>query len=32
MATRSGKNACDLLDTDHGNLRKMFEQHEELMD
>jgi hemerythrin superfamily protein len=30
MATRSGKDACDLLDTDHKNVKKMFKEYEEL--
>ena len=33
MATnRSEKDACDLLDTDHRNVKKMFKQYEELME
>jgi len=32
MATRSEKDACDLLDTDHKNVKKMFKQYEELME
>ncbi|MFY8102629.1 MAG: hemerythrin domain-containing protein [Ramlibacter sp.] len=28
--TRSGKDACDLLDTDHRAFRKMFKEYEEL--
>jgi hemerythrin superfamily protein len=31
MATRSAKDACDLLDTDHKNVKKMFKAYEELM-
>lgn len=31
MATRSEKDACDLLDTDHKNVKKLFKQYEELM-
>ena len=31
MATRSEKDACDLLDTDHKNVKKMFKTYEELM-
>ncbi len=30
MATRAGKDACDLLDTDHKNVMKMFKEYEEL--
>ncbi|MES3002377.1 MAG: hemerythrin domain-containing protein [Pseudomonadota bacterium] len=30
MATRSEKDACDLLDTDHKNVKKMFKEYEEL--
>jgi hemerythrin superfamily protein len=30
MATRNGKDACDLLDTDHKNVKKMFKEYEEL--
>ncbi len=30
MATRSEKDACDLLDTDHKNVKKMFKAYEEL--
>lgn len=30
MATRSAKDACDLLDTDHKNVKKMFKEYEEL--
>ena len=30
MATRSAKDACDLLDADHRNVKKMFKQYEEL--
>jgi len=30
--TRSEKDACDLLDTDHRNVKKMFKQYEELME
>jgi hemerythrin-like domain-containing protein len=30
MATRSGKDACDLLDTDHKNVKKMFKEYDEL--
>ena len=30
MATRAGKDACDLLDTDHKNVKKMFKEYEEL--
>jgi hemerythrin superfamily protein len=30
MATRAGKDACDLLDTDHKNVQKMFKEYEEL--
>jgi hemerythrin-like domain-containing protein len=33
MATsRSEKDACDLLDADHRNVKKMFKQYEELME
>jgi len=33
MATsRTEKDACDLLDTDHRNVKKMFKQYEELME
>lgn len=30
MATRSAKDACDLLDSDHKAVRKMFKEYEEL--
>jgi len=30
MATRSAKDACDLLDADHRNVKKMFKEFEEL--
>jgi len=30
MATRAGKDACDLLDADHKAVKKMFKQYEEL--
>jgi hemerythrin superfamily protein len=30
MPTRAGKDACDLLDTDHKNVMKMFKEYEEL--
>ena len=30
MATRTAKDACDLLDTDHKNVKKMFKEYEEL--
>ena len=30
MATRAGKDACDLLDADHRNVKKMFKEYEEL--
>jgi hemerythrin superfamily protein len=30
MATRAGKDACDLLDADHKNVMKMFKEYEEL--
>jgi hemerythrin-like domain-containing protein len=30
MATRSAKDACDLLDADHRNVRKMLQDYEEL--
>lgn len=30
MATRAPKDACDLLDTDHKNVKKMFKEYEEL--
>ena len=30
MATRAGKDACDLLDTDHRKVTKMFKEYEEL--
>ena len=30
MATRSEKDACDLLDTDHKNVKKMFKEYDEL--
>ena len=30
MATRAGKDACDLLDTDHKKVMKMFKEYEEL--
>jgi len=30
MATRSGKDACDLLDADHRAVKKMFKEYEEL--
>ena len=32
MATRSAKDACDLLDTDHKNVKKMFKEYESLME
>ena len=32
MATRSAKDACDLLDTDHKNVKKMFKEYEALME
>ena len=33
MATsRGAKDACDLLDADHRNVKKMFKQYEELME
>lgn len=32
MATRSAKDACDLLDADHRNVKKMFKEYEELTD
>ena len=31
MATRTEKDACDLLDADHRNVKKMFKEYEELM-
>ncbi len=31
MATRAAKDACDLLDTDHKAVKKMFKEYEELM-
>ena len=31
MTPRSEKDACDLLDTDHKNVKKMFKTYEELM-
>src|SRR5881392_2468787 len=30
MPNRSGKDACDLLDTDHKKVAKMFKEYEEL--
>jgi hemerythrin superfamily protein len=30
MATRAGKDACDLLDADHKAVKKMFKEYEEL--
>jgi len=30
MATRAQKDACDLLDADHRNVKKMFKEYEEL--
>ena len=30
MATRAAKDACDLLDADHKNVKKMFKEYEEL--
>ena len=30
MATRAGKDACDLLDADHRAVKKMFKDYEEL--
>jgi hemerythrin superfamily protein len=30
MATRAAKDACDLLDADHRNVKKMFKEYEEL--
>jgi hemerythrin-like domain-containing protein len=30
MATRSAKDACDLLDADHRKVQKMFKEYEEL--
>jgi hemerythrin-like domain-containing protein len=30
MATRAAKDACDLLDADHRNVKKMFKEFEEL--
>ncbi len=30
MATRMEKDACDLLDTDHKNVKKLFKDYEEL--
>jgi hemerythrin-like domain-containing protein len=32
MPTRSAKDACDLLDADHRNVKKMFKEYEELTD
>jgi hemerythrin superfamily protein len=32
MATRSEKDACDLLDTDHKNVKKMFKEYDALME
>ena len=32
MATRSAKDACDLLDADHRNVKKMFKEYEALME
>ena len=32
MATRSAKDACDLLDTDHKNVKKMFKEYDALME
>jgi hemerythrin-like domain-containing protein len=32
MPTRSAKDACDLLDADHRNVKKMFKAYEELTD
>ena len=32
MATRSEKDACDLLDADHEAVKKMFKEFEELME
>ena len=32
MATRTEKDACDLLDTDHKNVKKMFKEYEALME
>lgn len=32
MTTRSAKDACDLLDADHRNVKKMFKDYEELTD
>ena len=30
MPTRAGKDACDLLDADHRNVKKLFKEYEEL--
>lgn len=30
MASRAGKDACDLLDADHKNVMRMFKEYEEL--
>jgi len=30
MASRAAKDACDLLDADHRNVKKMFKEYEEL--
>jgi hemerythrin superfamily protein len=32
MATRTEKDACDLLDTDHKNVKKMFKEYDALME
>jgi hemerythrin superfamily protein len=32
MATRTAKDACDLLDTDHKNVKKMFKEYDALME
>src|SRR6187551_3320830 len=32
MATRTERDACDLLDTDHKNVKKMFKEYEALME